>query len=202
LIVNLPFYLMTKCLEISAEVLTVSKCLFSTDCIGFLDLYRSSSWSKLDYGCYGSSRQCYIRLFDTIHHQGLRFSCGRIQLISHTHITFISYLILPVLDMYIFCWSLHVNFISVTNCYNVKCSLYQYMSMCVYHVNNGDARQPKLYNLCLILLSVLFMTNKCPFGAFSTSPVEYIEANEPSFSNRHNKLALQYLSESCLRSCR
>jgi hypothetical protein len=63
--------------------------------------------------------------------------------------------------VYIFCWSLHVCFISVTNRYNVKCSLYQYMSMCVYHVNNGDARQPKLYNLCLILLSVLFMTNTC-----------------------------------------
>ena len=26
----------------------------------------------------------------------------------------------------------------VTNCYNVKCSLIQYMLMYVYHVNNGD----------------------------------------------------------------
>ena len=97
-----------------------------------LNLYRSSILSKLDYGCYGSSRQCYIRLFDTIHHQGLRFLCGRRQLISHTHITFISYLILPVMKR----CTRHVHillkftyFISVTNCYNVKCSLYQYMSM-------------------------------------------------------------------------
>ena len=40
--------------------------------------------------------------------------------------------------MYLFRWSLHVCFISVTNCYHVKCSLCQYMSMYVYHVDNGD----------------------------------------------------------------
>jgi hypothetical protein len=43
-----------------------------------------------------------------------------------------------LLEMYLFHWSLHVCFISVTNCCNVKCSLCQYMSMYVYHVNNGD----------------------------------------------------------------
>ena len=39
-----------------------------------------------------------------------------------------------VLKLYLFCLSLHVCFISATNCYNAKCSL----SVYVYHVNNGD----------------------------------------------------------------
>ena len=30
--------------------------------------------------------------------------------------------------IHLFCWSLRVYFISVTNCYNVKCSLCQYIS--------------------------------------------------------------------------
>ena len=34
--------------------------------------------SKLDYGCivYGSARPSYIKLLDTVHHQGLRLSLG------------------------------------------------------------------------------------------------------------------------------
>ena len=43
-----------------------------------LNLYRSLIRSKLDYRCivYGSARKSYIKLLDTIHHQGLRLSLG------------------------------------------------------------------------------------------------------------------------------
>ena len=43
-----------------------------------LRLYRSLVRSKLDYGCivYGSARPSYIKMLDTIHHQGLRLALG------------------------------------------------------------------------------------------------------------------------------
>ena len=34
--------------------------------------------------------------------------------------------------------------------YNVRCSLYQYMSMYVYHVNNGDGDQHCARSFCLV----------------------------------------------------
>lgn len=37
-----------------------------------------------------------------------------------------------VLEIYLFCWSLQVCFISVTKCYNAKCRLCQYMYMSMY----------------------------------------------------------------------
>jgi hypothetical protein len=43
-----------------------------------LNLYRSFIRSQLDYGCivYGSTRPSYIKMLDTVHHQGLRLSLG------------------------------------------------------------------------------------------------------------------------------
>ena len=43
-----------------------------------LHLYRSLIRSKLDYGSivYGSARPSYIKMLDTIHHQGLRLCLG------------------------------------------------------------------------------------------------------------------------------
>ena len=43
-----------------------------------LNLYRSLIRSKLDYGCivYGSARQSYLKMLNTIHHQGLRLALG------------------------------------------------------------------------------------------------------------------------------
>ena len=43
-----------------------------------LKLYRSLVRSKLDYGCvvYGSARPSYIKMLDTIHHQGFRLALG------------------------------------------------------------------------------------------------------------------------------
>ena len=43
-----------------------------------LTLYRSLIRSKLDYGCivYGSARPSYLKMLDTVHHQGLRLALG------------------------------------------------------------------------------------------------------------------------------
>jgi hypothetical protein len=66
----------------SLKALNILKCVSSTD-LGadstvLLNLYRSLIRSKLDYGCivYGLARPSYIKLLDTVHHQGLRLSLG------------------------------------------------------------------------------------------------------------------------------
>ena len=43
-----------------------------------LNLYRTIVRSKLDYGCivYGSARPSYLKILDTIHHQGIRLALG------------------------------------------------------------------------------------------------------------------------------
>ena len=43
-----------------------------------LNLYRSLIRSKLDYGCivYGSDWPSYIKMLNTVHHQGLRLALG------------------------------------------------------------------------------------------------------------------------------
>jgi hypothetical protein len=70
--------LKNKCIK----ALNILKCLSSTDwgadSTVLLNLYRSLIRSKLDYGCivYGSARPSYIKLLDTVHHQGLRLSLG------------------------------------------------------------------------------------------------------------------------------
>jgi len=70
--------LKNKCLK----ALNILKFVSSTDCDAdstvLLNLYRSLIRSTLDYECivYGSTRPSYIKLLDTVHHQGLRLSLG------------------------------------------------------------------------------------------------------------------------------
>jgi hypothetical protein len=56
----------------------VSSTDWGADGTVLLNLYRSLIRSKLDYGyiVYGSARPSYIKLLDTVHHQGLRLSLG------------------------------------------------------------------------------------------------------------------------------
>ena len=56
----------------------VSSTDWGADITVLLNLYRSLIRSELDYGCilYGSARPSYIKLLDTVHHQGLRLSLG------------------------------------------------------------------------------------------------------------------------------
>jgi hypothetical protein len=51
---------------------------WGADSTVLLNLYRSLIRSKFDYGCivYGSACPSYIKLLDTVHHQGLRLSLG------------------------------------------------------------------------------------------------------------------------------
>jgi hypothetical protein len=64
----------------SLKALNILKFVSSTDwgadSTVLLNLYRLLIRSKLDYGCivYGSARPSYIKLLDTVHHQGLRLS--------------------------------------------------------------------------------------------------------------------------------
>ena len=64
------------------KALNIMKVLSSTDWGGdkttLLTLYRSLIRSKLDYGSvvYGSARKSYLKMLDTIHHQGLRLALG------------------------------------------------------------------------------------------------------------------------------
>jgi hypothetical protein len=66
----------------SLKALNIFKFVSSTDwgadSTVLLNLYRSLIRSKLDYGriVYGSARPSYIKLLDTVHHQGLRLSLG------------------------------------------------------------------------------------------------------------------------------
>jgi len=62
--------------------LNILKCVSSTDwgaeSTVLLNLHRSLIRSKLNYGCivYGSARPSYIKLLDTVLHQGIRLSLG------------------------------------------------------------------------------------------------------------------------------
>ena len=59
-------------------IIDVSSTDRGTDRTVLLNWYRSLVRSTLDYGCiaYGSARPSYIKLLDTVHHQGLRLSLG------------------------------------------------------------------------------------------------------------------------------
>ena len=56
----------------------VSSTDWGADSTVLLKLDRSMNRSKLNYGCivYGSTRPSYIKLLDTVRHQGLRLSLG------------------------------------------------------------------------------------------------------------------------------
>ena len=44
----------------------------------YIQLYRSLIRSKVDYGSlvYGSARKSYLKMLDSVHHQGLRLALG------------------------------------------------------------------------------------------------------------------------------
>ena len=71
-------YIKAKCQKSLNLLKVVSRMDWGADSIVLLRLYRALIRSKLDYGCivYGSARQSYIAMLDTIHHQGLRICLG------------------------------------------------------------------------------------------------------------------------------
>ena len=70
--------LKTKCLKALDIIKVVSNQEWGADKSVLLKLYRSLVRSKLDYGCivYGSARPSYLKVLNTIHHQGLRLALG------------------------------------------------------------------------------------------------------------------------------
>ena len=70
--------LKTKCLKALNIIKVVSNQELGADKSVFLKLYRSLVRSKSDYGCivYGSARPSYLKVLNTIHHQGLRLALG------------------------------------------------------------------------------------------------------------------------------
>ena len=70
--------LKTRCLKALDIIKVVSNQDWGADKSVLLNLYRSLIRSKLDYGCivYGSARSSYLKMLNTIHHQGLRLALG------------------------------------------------------------------------------------------------------------------------------
>ena len=70
--------LKTKCLKALDIIKVASSQEWGADKFVLLKLYRSLVRSKLDYGCvvYGSARPSYLKVLNTIHHQGLRLALG------------------------------------------------------------------------------------------------------------------------------
>ena len=70
--------LKTRCSKALDIMKVVSNQSWGTDKTVLLKLYRSLVRSKLDYGCivYGSARPSYLKMLNTIHHQGLRLALG------------------------------------------------------------------------------------------------------------------------------
>ena len=68
----------TKCLKALNILKVVSSTDWGADKTILLNLYRSLVRSKLDYGSivYGSARKSYLKILDTVHHQGLRLALG------------------------------------------------------------------------------------------------------------------------------
>ena len=70
--------LKSKCLKALDIIKVVSNQEWGADKSVLLKLYRSLVRSKLDYGCivYGSARPSYLKMLNTLHHQGLRLALG------------------------------------------------------------------------------------------------------------------------------
>ena len=70
--------LKTKCLKALDILKVVSSSDWGADKTILLNLYRTLVRWKCDYGSivYGSARKSYIKILDTIHHQGLRLALG------------------------------------------------------------------------------------------------------------------------------
>ena len=71
-------HLRTKCLKALNLLKVLAHTDWGADRKVLLRLYRALIRSKLDYGSivYGSARKSYLRMLDTIHHQGLRLALG------------------------------------------------------------------------------------------------------------------------------
>ena len=70
--------LKNQCLKALDIIRVVSNQEWGADKSVLMKLYRSLVRSKLDYGCivYGSARPSYLKMLNTIHHQGLRLALG------------------------------------------------------------------------------------------------------------------------------
>ena len=70
--------LKTKCLKALDIMKVAANQDWGADKSVLLNLYRSLIRSKLDYGCivYGSARPSYLKMLNTVHHQGLRLALG------------------------------------------------------------------------------------------------------------------------------
>lgn len=70
--------LKAKCLKALDIIKVLANTNWGSDSNILLDLYRSLIRSKLDYGSiiYGSARKSYLKMLDTVHHQGLRLALG------------------------------------------------------------------------------------------------------------------------------
>ena len=70
--------LKTKCLKKLNLLRVLANTDWGADRRVLLRLYRTLIRSKLDYGSivYGSARKTYLKMLDTIHHQGLRLALG------------------------------------------------------------------------------------------------------------------------------
>ena len=70
--------LKTKCMKALDIIKVVANQEWGADKTVLLNLYRSLIRSKLDYGCivYGSARPSYLKMLNTVHHQGLRLALG------------------------------------------------------------------------------------------------------------------------------
>ena len=68
----------SKCLKALDIIKVVANQEWGADKSVLLNLYRSLIRSKLDYGCivYGSARPSYLKMLNTIHHQGLLLALG------------------------------------------------------------------------------------------------------------------------------
>ena len=80
--------LKSKCLKALDIIKVVANQEWGADKSVLLNLYRSLIRSTLDYGCivYGSARPSYLKMLNTIHHQGLRLALGAFRKVESLYV--------------------------------------------------------------------------------------------------------------------